>query len=91
LIQVLFYTGEVKYDSVLKCATEQGWSLVGRKDADKDRCNIYWSVNYPQAIASWLNRTMLQQGGHLLRARSVEQTEAMAVLQSLPRCQRSAL
>lgn len=40
--QVLFYTGEVKYDSVLKCATEQGWSLVGRKDPDKDRCNIYW-------------------------------------------------
>eukprot|EP00658_Telonema_sp_P-2_P036126 TRINITY_DN26184_c0_g1_i1.p1 TRINITY_DN26184_c0_g1~~TRINITY_DN26184_c0_g1_i1.p1 ORF type:complete len:455 (-),score=105.83 TRINITY_DN26184_c0_g1_i1:123-1487(-) len=40
--ELLFYTGEVKYDVVLNCAKQHGWSHVSRKEVEKDSCNLYW-------------------------------------------------
>jgi hypothetical protein len=40
--QVLFYTGEAKYDVVMECAKHQGWTAVSKKDPEKDDCNVYW-------------------------------------------------
>ena len=42
LEQLLFYTGEAKYDVVLDAARDHGWTLVAKKDAEKNRCNLYW-------------------------------------------------
>lgn len=40
--ELLFYTGEAKYDVVLECARDHGWTLIPRKEALKDECNLYW-------------------------------------------------
>eukprot|EP00656_Telonema_subtile_P003688 TRINITY_DN11674_c0_g1_i2.p1 TRINITY_DN11674_c0_g1~~TRINITY_DN11674_c0_g1_i2.p1 ORF type:complete len:223 (+),score=53.94 TRINITY_DN11674_c0_g1_i2:168-836(+) len=40
--ELLFYTGEAKYDVVMDCATERHWTLVTRKDPEKEDCNLYW-------------------------------------------------